>query len=136
MEFFLEPKFLGHREKLFFHSGADDDDNFTNDFGVIKPAPGVSDDRLAGHFQKQFVFAHAGAPAGGYEDGNIHIKTRLIVTDQKLNTNGKELLQCRARLFERLVQYDLPAARRGGFHIFTAVINIKNIRALAPAHGF
>ena len=74
LEFFLEVKCLREFGERGLHSVAHDQNDFVNVRRRLKAPPGVGNDGLAGNLEEKLVDigSHAGAPAGGDDDGGCH----------------------------------------------------------------
>lgn len=71
---FFELKFLRQFDERWLQPVADDENDFVKARRRVETPPGVRDDRLAGDLEEKLVDVrtHAGAPAGGDNDGGIH----------------------------------------------------------------
>ena len=70
----LKGKFGRQFREVLLHAVAHDEDDFLDARRVVELLPSVGDDRPAGDLQPELVHvgAHAGALAGGNDDGGGH----------------------------------------------------------------
>ena len=67
-------KLRGEFREVFLHPVTDNENDFADALRIIESLPGVGDDRTPGDFEQELVHVrtHAGALAGGDEDGGVH----------------------------------------------------------------
>ena len=73
-EWFAKTRLAGQFCEGVLQTVANDHDDFINAPGALEALPGVGDERTSGHCEEELVHigSHAGAPAGGDDDGGVH----------------------------------------------------------------
>ena len=73
-EWFAKTRLAGQFCEGVLQTVANDHDDFINALGALEAFPGVGNERASGDLEKKLVHigSHAGAPAGGDDDGGVH----------------------------------------------------------------
>ena len=106
------------------HRVAHDKNDFVDAGGMIEPRPGVCHDGATGHFQEKLVHVrpHAGAFAGGDDDGAVH-----GVAGCRLQVAG-----CRRK--RGLVNYKATAEADAGLDLAVVEVRLTGRRGVEGNH--